>query len=119
MGSLEILPTKQAVSSGSLMALSPTKVGEIPAPDVSAAGISDQHTLTAPNVLRVLFVWLAKCCINVMNPFPKSKQKIIKPPQVLKQGHDCSMQTQSTSQEFCIIMQQYVHRNLKIATVHR
>lgn len=52
LGSLEILPTKQAVSSGPLMAI---KVEEIIVPDVSA-GISDQHTLTAHNVHRILFV---------------------------------------------------------------
>lgn len=86
LDSLEILPTKQAVSSGPLMAISPTKVGEIIAPGVSA-GIGDQHTLTAPNVHRILFVWLGKCFINVINPFSRSKQKIRKPPQVLKQGH--------------------------------
>lgn len=62
------------------------KVREIIAPDVSA-GISDQHTLTAHNVHRILFVWLGKCFINVINPFSNSKQKIRKPPQVLKQGH--------------------------------
>lgn len=86
LGSLEILPTKQAASSGPLMAISPTKGGEIIAPDVPA-GTSDQHTLTAHNVHRILFVWSGKCFINVINPFSKSKQKIRKPPQVLKQGH--------------------------------
>lgn len=78
LGSLEILPTKQAASSGPLMAISPTKGGEIIAPDVPA-GTSDQHTLTAHNVHRILFVWSGKCFINVINPFSKSKQKIRKP----------------------------------------
>lgn len=76
LGSLEIFPTKQAVSSAPSMSISPTRVGEIFAPDVWAAEISDQHPLTAQ---RILFVWLGKCFINVINPFSKSKQKIRKP----------------------------------------
>lgn len=87
LGSLEIIPTKQAVSSGPFMALGPPKVGEVIIPDVSAAGNSDQFTLTAHNVHRILFVWLVKWFINVINPFSKRKQKIRKPSQVLKQGH--------------------------------
>lgn len=81
LGSLEILPTTQAVSCGPLMAISHTKVGRDHCSDVSAAVISDQYMLTAHNAHRILFVWLGKCFINVINPFSKSKQKIRKSPQ--------------------------------------